>query len=125
MQQLTGRIRLWSEHTRGGERMSPVGSVEIVTQKRFKVFENNLGHEYLGDWQDREGNSNVEEEYFVVGYISRTQYLDYQQGIDKIDKDKAIGGATQLYDANRAVYDLLRYGVKVQPEAESRSKRFG
>ena len=35
----------------------------------------------------------------------------------KLDKDKAIGGATQLYDANRAVYDLLRYGVKVQPEA--------
>ena len=44
--------------------MSPVGSVEIVTQKRLlKVFENNLGYEYLGDWQDREGNSNVEEEY--------------------------------------------------------------
>ena len=29
----------------------------------------------------------------------------------------AVGGARTLYDANREVYELLRYGVKVQPEA--------
>ena len=40
--------------------MSNVGQVEIATQKRLlKLFENQLGYEYLGDWHDREGNSNV------------------------------------------------------------------
>ena len=44
--------------------MSNVGQVEIATQKRLlKLFENNLGYEYLGDWQDREGNSNVDRSY--------------------------------------------------------------
>ena len=28
----------------------------------------------------------------------------------------ALGGSRTLYDANREVYDLLRYGVKVQPD---------
>ena len=41
--------------------MSRVGQIEIATQKRLlKVFQNQLDYEYLGDWQDREGNSNVE-----------------------------------------------------------------
>ena len=99
--------------------MSPVGSVEIVTQKRLlKVFEHNLGYDYLGDWQDREGNSNVEEEYLRFWLSSQGHNATIiNKVLTKLDKDKAIGGATQLYDANRAVYDLLRYGVKVQPEA--------
>jgi len=99
--------------------MSPVGSVEIVTQKRLlKVFEHNLGYEYLGDWQDREGNSNVEEEILSSWLSSQGHNASIiNKVLTKLDKDKAIGGATQLYDANRAVYDLLRYGVKVQPEA--------
>ena len=52
--------------------MNKVGQVEMVTQKRLlKVFENNLGYEYLGDWQDREGNSNVEEEILTKWLTSR------------------------------------------------------
>lgn len=99
--------------------MSTVGSVEIVTQKRLlKVFEHNLGYENLGDWQDREGNSNVEEKYLRSWLSSQGHDATIiNKVLTKLDKDKAIGGATQLYDANRAVYDLLRYGVKVQPEA--------
>ena len=99
--------------------MSKVGMVEIVTQKRLlKVFENDLGYEYLGDWQDREGNSNVEEEYL-------TKWLESQgespaiitKVLTKLNKTKAVGGAVKLYDANRAVYDLLRHGVRVKLDA--------
>ena len=98
--------------------MSKVGSIEIVTQKRLlKVFENDLDYDYLGDWQDREGNSNVEEEILTDWLKSQGHDVSIiRKVLTRLEKQKSIGGATQLYDANRAVYDLLRYGVKVQSE---------
>ena len=37
------------------------------------------------------------------------------KALDKLDKAAALGGSKTLYDANRDVYGLLRYGVKVRP----------
>ena len=34
----------------------------------------------------------------------------------ELDKAKALGGSKTLYDANREVYGLVRYGVKVKPD---------
>ena len=34
----------------------------------------------------------------------------------ELGKAAALGGSKTLYDANREVYGLLRYGVKVKPE---------
>lgn len=99
--------------------MNKVGMVEIVTQKRLlKVFENDLGYEYLGDWQDRGGNSNVEEEILTKWLTSRGHSAAIiTKVLTKLNKTKGVGGAVKLYDANRAVYDLLRYGVKVKLDA--------
>ncbi len=42
--------------------MAKVGAKERVTQKRLvKLLCNQLGYDYLGDWQDRDGNSNIEK----------------------------------------------------------------
>jgi type I restriction enzyme, R subunit len=46
--------------------MSPVGDNERITQNRVISLLTNkdqLGFEYLGNWHDRENNSNVEESY--------------------------------------------------------------
>jgi type I restriction enzyme, R subunit len=74
-----------------------------------------LGYAYLGDWSDREGNSNIEEDLlrrflrekqgYDEGLIKRALYL-----LGKAASDTS----KSLYDRNRAVYDLLRYAVKVK-----------
>lgn len=41
--------------------MSTVGQIEKKTQQRVvKLFRDKLGYDYLGDWTDRYGNSNIE-----------------------------------------------------------------
>ena len=43
--------------------MSNVGQPERATQNRvIALFRDELGYRYLGDWADRDGNSNIEEE---------------------------------------------------------------
>ncbi len=97
--------------------MSTVGQIEKKTQARVvKLFRERLGYEYLGDWEEREGNCNIEEELLRA-------FLRIKQGYDDalITRalhllEKAAGDTSKsLYDRNRAVYDLLRYGVKVKP----------
>lgn len=99
--------------------MSNVGQVEIATQKRLlKLFENQLGYEYLGDWHEREGNSNVEPSLICDWLNDRGHSLPLiNKVLHKLDKAKSIGAGKHLYDANREVYDLLRYGVKIKEEA--------
>ena len=46
----------------GGSEMSTVGQPERATQNRvIALFRDELGYRYLGDWTDRDGNSNIEE----------------------------------------------------------------
>ena len=43
-----------------------VGQIERKTQDRIvKFFQNELDYEYLGNWEDREENSNIEKEYLL------------------------------------------------------------
>jgi|GEM_PF-1285161 len=47
--------------------MNTVGQREIETQKRVITYcREQLGYQYLGHWQDRPDNRNVESEYLEV-----------------------------------------------------------
>ncbi len=104
--------------------MSNIGDKERVTQNRVvKLFQEKLGYSYLGNFEDREGNSNVEEELLTKWLLSR--------GVDKaligkalreLDLTSSMGGGKKLYDANKAVYNLLRYGVKVKADVGSNTE---
>ncbi len=97
--------------------MSNVGQIEKKTQQRVvKLFLEKLGYDYLGDWTDRAGNRNIEPE-LLHAWLKK-------QGVNETlivralhVLEKAAGDTSKsLYDRNRAVYDLLRYGVKVKAE---------
>ena len=97
--------------------MGEVGQREIRTQRRVVAFfQEALGYAYLGDWQDRANNRNVEPE-LVRDWLERQGYGDgvITRALHQLDKATALGGSKTLYDANRETYDRLRYGVKVQP----------
>ena len=52
--------------------MSDVGQPERATQNRvIALFRDELHYRYLGDWIDREGNSNIEEEILTEYLINR------------------------------------------------------
>ena len=95
--------------------MSTVGQIEKRTQTRVvKLFRQALGYEYLGNWIDREGNRNIEAE-LLTAFLNKQGHDDALVGKVLYQLEKAAGDTSKsLYDRNRAVYDLLRYGVKVK-----------
>ncbi|QHA07810.1 HsdR family type I site-specific deoxyribonuclease [Streptomyces broussonetiae] len=97
--------------------MSNVGQPERKTQDRvIDLFRDVLGYEYLGNWEYRAANSNVDMELLAQNLRARN-YNDnlINKAIDKLKSDASLGGGRDLYEANRDVYGLLRYGVKVKP----------
>ncbi len=98
--------------------MSTVGQREIFTQQRVVAFfRDALGYAYLGDWQDRPNNRNIDPD-LLTDWLKRQGHHDgiITEVLHELNKAAALGGSKTLYDANRAVYSLLRYGVKVRPD---------
>ena len=97
--------------------MSPVGLSERSTQDRIiALFRDRLGYTNLGNWKNRPANASIELDLLrawlerqgvAEGLIKRALHL-----LDTTAKDTS----KSLYDRNRAVYELLRYGVKIKPE---------
>ncbi len=97
--------------------MTPIGNPEIFTQQRvIRLFRDELGYRYLGDWTDR-GNSNIEED-ILTAYLSTAGYTTNQisRAIYFLHS-AAENSHHSLYQNNKAVYSLLRYGVPVKEEA--------
>ena len=96
--------------------MTVVGQRESRTQKRVIVRLQELGYEYLGHWKNRENNANVEENRLRAWLPNRDLAHGLaERALEKFRGAARFGGARTLYEANRKVYGLLRYGVKVRP----------
>ena len=95
-----------------------VGQPERATQNRvIKLFREELGYRYLGDWTERENNSNIEET-LLAEYLKWRGYSDAQISIAYYKlRTEADNHNRSLYSNNHAVYALLRYGVPVKVEA--------
>ena len=98
--------------------MSGFGFERSTQDRVISLFQEKLSYRYLGDWKDRPGNSNIEAG-ILTAYLQRRGYSPaeisgalYQL---RIAADISQAG---LYEANRRVYSLLRYGVQVKAAAD-------
>jgi len=101
-----------------------VGQIERKTQNRIvALFRDRLDYKYLGNWEDREENSNIEEDLLRAYLQSIKKYSDKM--IEKaISGLKKTAGNQQaiLYDINKEVYGRLRYGISLREELGEQSK---
>ncbi len=99
--------------------MQTVGRREAETQNDvIAFFKDTLRYSYLGNWKDRPGNDNIDEDRSLAwlrkcGYPKKLA----EKAIRQLQKLRPLAGGKNLYDANKDVYEALRYGVKVVPEA--------
>lgn len=95
-----------------------VGQIERATQNRVvALFRDKLHYEYLGNWEDRLDNSNIEESE-VRKYLSGRGYNDtlISCALDKL-RTTANNYSENLYTNNQNVYKLLRYGIGIVENA--------
>jgi type I restriction enzyme R subunit len=89
--------------------MSGIGQPERATQNRvIALFRDELSYRYLGDWTDRNGNSNIEEGLLTT-YLTMSGYTPAQisSAVYKL-RTEADNHSRTLYGNNQAVYGVLR-----------------
>lgn len=104
--------------------MSNIAQIERITQNRIvKLFAEQLGYEYLGNWEDRPNNSNIEEE-LLKQYLSKAAFADelIKRAIYHLQTE-ARNNDRNLYGNNKEVYKLLRYGKEVSASVSERYQR--
>ena len=101
-----------------------VGQIERKTQNRIvELFRDRLNYQYLGNWEDRLDNSNIEESE-VRKYLSDCGYSNYliNRALDKL-RGTANNYGESLYTNNQNVYKFLRYGIGVVENAGENTKQ--
>ncbi|GAA5483849.1 type I restriction endonuclease subunit R [Haloferula sargassicola] len=98
--------------------MSDIGQSENETQRRvIRLLVEELGYEYVGNWRQRAGNSNVEEE-LLTAHLSGAGYSsdEIARALEELRRCSETKGRS-LYHTNQLFYQRLRYGVPVKVEA--------
>ena len=98
--------------------MSEVGDIERITQNRVvKLFREQLEYTYLGNWEDRVDNSNIEETY-LCGYLKdKKKYSDNLISKALYELRKAANNLNDgLYSANKKVYGLMEFDLSSLPD---------
>jgi type I restriction enzyme, R subunit len=97
--------------------MTTIGQPERATQDRvLALFKNELKYRYLGDWTDRDGNSNIDEGQ-LSAWLAKNGSTQAQisAALYRL-RTEADNHNRTLYGNNQSVYNLLRYGVAVKTE---------
>ncbi len=103
--------------------MNTIGKAERVSQERvIALLRDQLGYRFLGNWADRE-NRQIEEG-LLRGWLQKRGHSGAQIGrvLDVLGRE-ANNPTRSLYDNNKAVYSLLRYGVDVKTAAAENTEK--
>ena len=95
-----------------------IGKSERSTQQRIiQLFQKDLGYKYLGNWTEETRTQPIEENLLFDFLRNKQGYSDTlsRKAIDEVVKS-ATNLSSGLYEANKAVYKLLRYGIPVREE---------
>ncbi len=99
-----------------------VGQIERKTQDRvIKFFQKELKYTYLGNWEKREENTNIEKEY-LSKYL-KGKYDDFliKKTISHIEKVSRNQNKS-LYHINKEIYSFLRYGISVKENIKDKKQ---
>ena len=91
-----------------------VNEKEIKTQERIlhEVFGKKLRYTYLGNFEDRKNNSNIEEE-LLLKFLNKSYKEEISRKAIVELKKVAHNESRSLYEINKEVYELLKYGKGV------------
>jgi type I restriction enzyme R subunit len=101
-----------------------VAQLERKTQDRVvKLFKDKLDYTYLGNWEERQNNSNIEEELLVKFLKEKQKYSDslIKKALYEFNK-AATAQNKSLYDINKEVYSMLRYGIQIRENVGENKK---
>lgn len=96
--------------------MKKIESERTAQNKLVAFFQKELGYEYLGNWEERANNACIEREWLEKfwdkkGYSPRLRQKAWNE-LQKV----ANGFYQDLYYANKAMYEVLRSGIKVNAD---------
>ena len=93
--------------------MSNLNQLERITQDRvIQLFRQDLGYEYLGNLHEQ-SNKNINPG-LLTAWLKKQGYSDtlINKALRQLEMAAALGDGKALYQANKEVYRLLRYGIK-------------
>ncbi|MFK7032555.1 type I restriction endonuclease subunit R [Flavobacterium oreochromis] len=94
-----------------------INPIERITQNRIiKLLTDELKFIYYGNWEERPHNSNVEKDY-LRKFLQKQGYTStlVEKTLNEVSQ-LANSNSGNLYDRNKKMYNLLRYGIKARPE---------
>jgi type I restriction enzyme R subunit len=105
--------------------MNQVGQIERLAQNRVvKLFKDNLNYSYLGNWEERIDNSNIEESILFDYLTKNAGYPEdlAKRAINEI-KSESRNYDKSLYENNKKIYTLLRFGHETKSNPSERYQR--
>lgn len=97
---------------------SHIGEPERPVQNRLlALFKENLKYEYLGNYEYRTCNRNIERKLLFDYLMSTKKWSvdEVKRAITELEKE-AYCTPQNMQEKNEKVYSLLRYGVNVSPD---------
>jgi type I restriction enzyme R subunit len=98
--------------------MSTIGQIERATQARVVyLFQDKLKYRYLGNLEETDDNANIIQDV-LIRYLAENKLYSptlISKALYQFTK-AAADQSKSLYEVNKQVYSLLRYGVKVKEE---------